>query len=79
MSRKRLVISSKTEGGKEIIQDDCNGLLFNIGDENQLAEKIFFALDVKNKNRIEQLKENAFKSSEQFKWSELIKKIEMIF
>src|SRR4030043_234654 len=36
MARGKIVISSRTNGGKEIIGDKKNGFLFNVGDENQL-------------------------------------------
>jgi len=68
MARGKIVISSKTDGGKEIIQDRKNGFLFDIGDyvalcriikENILGNKI--------------VQTNAIRDSKQYSWSKLIK------
>lgn len=76
MSREKIVISSKTEGGKEIIQDNENGYLFEIGNEKQLAEKIILAFE---KNKLnEKIKKNARNSVKQFSWNILADKIEKI-
>jgi len=79
MSRKKIVISSRTDGGKEIIQDGKNGFLFDIGSEKQLAEKLLFSLDDKNKVMLKKIEENALRSVKQFSWNNLIKKIEKIY
>jgi len=76
MARGKLVISSDTQGGKEIIKSGRNGLIFKKGDENELTEKIFYCMDSRNKRKIKQIEKNAIKTSEQFKWSKLIKKVE---
>jgi GalNAc-alpha-(1->4)-GalNAc-alpha-(1->3)-diNAcBac-PP-undecaprenol alpha-1,4-N-acetyl-D-galactosaminyltransferase len=75
MARKKLVISSKTDGGKEIIEDGKTGLLFDIGNEIQFADKILFVLNQKNSKKIDKIKKNAFEHIKQFSWSEIIKKI----
>lgn len=40
MAREKIVITSNTDGGKEIIQDNENGFIFNIGDFASLAKII---------------------------------------
>lgn len=72
MARKKLVISSKTEGGKEIIENGKNGYLFDIGNEHQLFEKI----NLISKNKDPNMKENARKDVEKFSWETLIDDIE---
>ena len=78
MARKKLVISSTTDGGKEIIQDRKNGLLFEIGNQEQLAEKLALALNEKNAKTITKMQKNALNSVKQFFWLSLIKKTEKI-
>jgi len=73
MSREKIVISSNTDGGKEIIEDKKNGLLFNIGDSEQLAKLIKSSLHGKSK-----IKQNAKKSAEKYEWKKLIKKYEKL-
>lgn len=76
MSREKIVISSKTEGGKEIIKSNENGYLFEIGNEKQLAEKILLAFE---KNKLnEKIKKKARDSVKQFSWNILANKIEKI-
>jgi glycosyltransferase involved in cell wall biosynthesis len=74
MSREKIVISSATDGGKEIIKDNENGFLFEIGDSRALANKINYILQ----NNCDKIMENAKNSVKQFKWSILIKKLEEI-
>jgi len=76
MARGKLVISSDTQGGKEILKNGRNGLIFKKGNEKDLAEKILYALDSRNKRKIARIEKNAIKTSDQFKWSKLIKRLE---
>ncbi len=76
MSREKLVISSKTDGGKEIIENMKTGLLFDIGDEKQLADQIIFSCNPENKDKIRRIEKSARNYVSQFSWSKLIKKIE---
>ena len=76
MSRGKVVISSKTDGGKEIVKDGENGYLFDIGNEVQLSDKILESIKKNKKNEL--IKENARKTVEQFSWSKLINKIDEV-
>ena len=76
MAREKIVISSKNDGGKELVQDNKNGYLFNIGNEKQLAKKICEALKDNKKNN--QIRKNAKKSVKKFSWKKLGNKIEEI-
>lgn len=76
MARGKIVISSKTDGGKEIIKDGKNGYLFDIGDEKMLAEKIKMALNSKKSNNI---RISARDYVEQFSWKNLYKKIKKVY
>jgi len=79
MAREKIVISSKTDGGKEIIGNEYTGFLFDIGNEKELAEKISFCLDKKNARIVEKIKENAKEKAKEFQWSSLINELEMLF
>jgi glycosyltransferase involved in cell wall biosynthesis len=74
LSRGKIVISSNTDGGKEIIHDKENGFLFDIGNSEQLTELI-----KKNLKANKKIKENAKKSSKKYSWKILIKKYEKLF
>lgn len=79
MSLGKIVISSETKGGKEIIDNNKNGLLFKIGKEQELAEKILWCLDKRNKAKIRHIQKNAREKASEFKWNKLIKKLETLF
>jgi len=74
MSRGKLIISSNTDGGKELINNKKNGFLFRIGDYDMLANLI--------KNNIEgnrKIQQNAIQTSKQYSWSFLIKRYIQLF
>ncbi len=73
MSRGKIVLSSNTDGGKEIIEDGKNGFLFEIGNAEQLIKLIKENL---NGNRKVQL--NARKSARKYSWKKLIKEYEKL-
>jgi len=77
MAREKIIISSTTDGGKEIIKDTSNGYLFEIGNYKQLAELILKSLE--NNKQNQKIKKQARKSVERFSWSKLIEKIEKIY
>jgi glycosyltransferase involved in cell wall biosynthesis len=79
MAREKIVISSKTDGAKEIIENNKNGFLFEIENSKELVEKINFALDKKNASKIKEIQKNARKSVEKFNWDILIKKLVCLF
>ena len=72
MAREKTVLASDNRGAKEIVQHGKNGLIFKRGNPKDLAEKI---LQAKKKN----LGKAAKKSVKQFKWGELVKKLEGLF
>jgi len=72
MSRGKLVISSKTDGGKEIIWDNQNGFLFS--DTSDLIRLI-----KENKSGNKKIQDLARKDSKQYRWSNLIKSYLKIF
>jgi glycosyltransferase involved in cell wall biosynthesis len=75
MAREMIVISSKNDGGKEIIRDGKNGFLFDIENSEQLAEKLKLAI----KNPPKDIRKNARNSVLQFSWSNLVDKIEKTY
>lgn len=74
MSREKVVISSNTDGGKEIIEDEKNGFLFEIGNVEQLTKLI-----KENLKGNKKIQESAKKSSEKYSWKILIKKYQILF
>lgn len=68
MARGKLVISSATDGGKEIIQNKINGFLFEIGDYHKLADLI--KENIKGNKKIQN---QAEKDSRKYAWKSLIK------
>ncbi len=68
MARGKIVISSKTDGGKEIIEDYKNGILFEIGNYNKLADLI-----KQNINGSKKMQAEAIKEAKKYAWSKLIK------
>ena len=77
MARGKICISSKTRGGKEIIQDNKNGFLFEIGDDMDLSELLKRIIKSPEKEKINIIK-NAVKTSEKFRWSSLIKDLDSL-
>ncbi len=74
MARGRVVISSKTDGGKEIINENKNGLLFEIGNYKKLSNLI--RQNIKG-NKI--IGSCAKKEAEKYAWSSLIKCYILLF
>lgn len=72
MAREKIVIGSNSIAIRDLIQDKKNGYLFEFDNPKDLAEKINLALKQKNKK----ISPNAKKSTEQYRWDKIIKKIE---
>jgi len=78
MAREKIVISSKTEGGLEIIQDGKTGFLFEIGNDKELGE-IFKKIERMSKKEKDILKKNAKRYVKQYSWDKIIKKLKSIY
>ncbi|MBX4212624.1 glycosyltransferase family 4 protein [Candidatus Pacearchaeota archaeon] len=74
MARERIVVASDNPGTRDIITDEVNGYLFRAGDFQSLANVLDDALI----NPTKEMKENAKRSVDQFKWSLILEKIESI-
>lgn len=74
MARGKIVLSSKTDGGKEIIHDGKDGFLFEIGDSAKLSELI-----KKNIRGNKNVSKNALKTAKNYSWNILIKKYSALF
>ncbi|MEK6915189.1 MAG: glycosyltransferase family 4 protein [Nanoarchaeota archaeon] len=77
MSRGRIVIGSDNDGNKELIKDGKNGFLFNNGDYKHLA-KVLEKIKGLSQKEIGYLQKNSRKTAEQFRWIEIIKKLESL-
>jgi glycosyltransferase involved in cell wall biosynthesis len=76
MACKCCVISSKTAGGKKLVQNNKTGLLFNIDNKEELSNKIMNL--IKNRKIRESLTINSFKEIEQYKIENISKKWDMV-
>ena len=74
MARGKIVVASNNPGTRDIIDDGKNGLLFKVGDQRELAEKMQFAMSKK----ADKIKKSARKSVEKFSWKKVIQKLERI-
>jgi len=77
MAREKIVVSSNTQGGKELIKNGENGFLFKIGDYNELSRILKFCLNEKNSKQLKKIKENARKKAGEYSKKNL-NKIEKI-
>lgn len=73
MALGKVVISSKTQGAKEIISNKKNGFLFNIGDSEELARIILSIY--KNKKSIKKIQRQVIKKAEEFSWEKIGEKL----
>jgi glycosyltransferase involved in cell wall biosynthesis len=78
MARGKICISSRTDGGKEIIKDGKNGFLFGIRDSIELAKILQKIMNMPEKEKAE-VRRQARKTAGNFKWSKIIKKLESLF
>lgn len=77
MSRGKIVIGNNTLAIRDLIKDKKNGYLFEFNNPEDLALKINLALENNKKNK--DIKSNAKKFVEKFRWSKIIKQIESLF
>jgi len=68
MARAKIVITTKTDGAKEIINDNKTGFLFEINDFKKLAKLI-----EENINGNKKIQNNAKNQAKQYAWKTLIK------
>jgi glycosyltransferase involved in cell wall biosynthesis len=68
MARGKIVLSSRTDGASEIIKDGKTGLLFNIGDYEQLSKLIKKNIEGNNK-----ISSQAQIEAKKYSWAKLIK------
>lgn len=78
LARGKIVISSDTDGGKEIIKDKTNGFLFDIGNSSQLCDKIKLALKMSNSQKTK-IKNAAIKTAKEYSAEKSITKLEELF
>lgn len=68
MSRGKIILASNTDGAKEIINNEKNGFLFEIGNSTQLASLI--KQNIKGNKTISK---QAIQDSKKYAWSKLVK------
>ena len=73
MRCKTAVISTKTEGPIDYIENGKNGLLVDIGSIQQISDKIDMLLS--DKRMLSRVQKNGFETSERFDWENIIRSI----
>ncbi len=77
MASRSLVISSNAGGLPEIIEHGVNGYMANVGDVESMAA---YAIEIlQNDNKLEEMKDAAFKQAERFDISNIIPQYENIY
>jgi len=76
MACKTAVISSKTAGGKKLIEHNENGLLFDIGNEKELS--LYIQELINNQLEREKLASNGYKYVQQYKIDKIAQKWDRI-
>lgn len=77
MARKKIAVSSNTQGGKEIIKDNFSGFLFKRGDSEDLS-RVLTEVQSMNDIKKDKIRQNARNSVIQFSWESLIEKLEKL-
>jgi glycosyltransferase involved in cell wall biosynthesis len=71
MSRGKIVIASKNKGTEELIINNQTGFLFPVLDSSNLAEILDSCLTKKNKKKLNEIRKNASRKAEEFKWKKI--------
>ena len=77
MARGKIVIGSNSIAIRDLIKDRENGYLFEFDDPKDLAKAINMALEPTRKNKA--LRKNAVKFVQQFRWDNVLNKLEKLF
>jgi len=67
------VIGADNPGAKYVLEGNC-GLLYNIGDQEQLRRKVLFLLD--NEESRKKLAERGKNRAREFEWKKVAKNVE---
>jgi glycosyltransferase involved in cell wall biosynthesis len=70
MAKKNAVITTKTEGGKFLIEDGVNGILVDYGHSDQIAKAIETLHN--DKDLLTKMQANNFKKSQEFSMEKII-------
>jgi glycosyltransferase involved in cell wall biosynthesis len=71
------VVSTATEGPRDIIKNGVNGFLTEIGDEQELSEKIKTV--IQNKSKRKKIEINAKKTAKSYDWDHIVRRIARIY
>ncbi|MFC1685669.1 glycosyltransferase family 4 protein [Nanoarchaeota archaeon] len=77
MAAGKVVISSSTKAGKELVKHGKNGFIFDIGDSEDLAKKITYASD--NHGKLGLLRKRAKKFTSNLTWDKIASKVEKVY
>ena len=78
MARGKRVLASNISANKELIDEGKNGFLFNLNNSQNLKDKIYQTLNL-NLSQNKRISQNAKKSVEKFRWTNLIENLEELF
>ncbi len=76
MACAKPIIASNVGGLKSLINDNVNGLLFNVGDIDDLTSKINYLID--NKDYREKLGQNGYEKSKNYTWKTIAKTTDVL-
>lgn len=77
MAKGNAVVSSKTEGGKYLIEEGKNGYLFDYGNVPELTDKLKILM--KDETILESIKKNNIEKAKDFLWENIAKDLEKIY
>jgi glycosyltransferase involved in cell wall biosynthesis len=78
MARGKIVVATRTEGAKELIKDEVNGFLVDIGDPDEMGE-IFDRIYEMTELEKKKIREAARKSAEEYKMEKIMERWESVF
>ena len=77
MAAGLIVISSSTQGGKELVKDSKNGFLFEIGNEKELEKKLAFC--IRNFKKLKRIRNNSRKAAGNYNLEKIADRIENLY
>ncbi len=79
ISQGQVCVVSNNTALPYLVKDKVNGFLVNTFDHKQLADKINFALDPKNKKEIKRIRDNNLRNGRENSWRQVSLKMESLY
>lgn len=78
MARGKIVVATRTEGAKELIKDEVNGFLVDIGDSEEMGD-IFDRIYEMPEEKKQKIREAARESAKEYKMEKIMERWESVF